>query len=139
MRNIIHCTRLTTTTIYREKLRSNELDYTFFNVNVNEERPQISERRDCIVELYARRCTREKTTKRRKKNGREDSKRGLGCAYVISDSTFEGAGRISNCPCRFCRGGERQWVGTWLREGANLPKGWMEDKLRLKWSKARQR
>lgn len=38
----------------------------------------------------------------------EDSERGLGCAYVISDSTFEGAGRVPNCLCCFWRDGERE-------------------------------
>lgn len=29
----------------------------------------------------------------------ENNECGLGCAYVISDSTFEKAGRIPDCPC----------------------------------------
>lgn len=76
------------------------------------------------MELYARRCTQEKTTKRRKKNGREDSKRGLGCAYVISDSTFEGA--PAGYPIVLVVSAEVERDSTWLRERANLPKGRME-------------
>lgn len=54
-------------------------------------------------EITSRGAARKKThTRKRRGTERrmgEDGKRGLGCAYVISDSTFGRVSRIFNCPC----------------------------------------
>lgn len=55
-----------------------------------------------------------------------DSERGLDCAYVISDSTFERDRKetredICDCPRCLRRDRKRKRVeSAWLREGANL-------------------
>jgi len=49
----------------------------------------------------------------------EDTERGLGRAYIISDSTFESAGYS----IVLVVSGEAEGESTRLREGTNLPKG----------------